>query len=456
MDILFEILRNTNLLTNDEKVNTPAIASLSTTQIVDITELLTNEMSSVTETTDRTAFVHSASLSLGGSREACMELGCRSSKVDQLARFALMYSDRVYINNFFADYSHIKDSFSGDIIKRTFFHDLIIAVLLRPLVEMGSIVFFTPPAHTCTQCWAEQSFGPDAGRRLMAEYKRLEKEYFSHTSVKLKKENNGYELTCEGPEPYYEHGSLATPLSNLPEPLSASKQIINRLGKGEEVTLSEGMRRKLAVHKQFVGQVMNNISYELTTSQILKTSFLTDKPMHISILNSLSSDMNIEKRNSIALKHLTSMVPFIDELEIKDLIKLRKREEEAFIQYRSALNEAIDEFRLNKSGFTENDARSLYSDVIAPRLSALEQRTQHAKRDLLSKGYRPLIAVTAAISFGLYTGFIPAEIAEIAKVIGFTKVAADILEKIMAFGDAEKTIKSDELYFLWKVKKLQK
>ncbi len=45
--------------------------------------------------------------------------------------------------------------------------------------------------------------------------------------------------------------------------------------------------------------------------------------------------------------------------------------------------------------------------------------------------------------------------AEIAKALGFTKVATDILEKLLPLGDAANAVKSDDLYFLWRIKKLK-
>jgi hypothetical protein len=106
------------------------------------------------------------------------------------------------------------------------------------------------------------------------------------------------------------------------------------------------------------------------------------------------------------------------------LIKIRKREEEAFIKYRQALNEAIDTYKSISSSFSERDA-------IAPGLANLNQSVQVAKRDLVKRAYRSVVAVVGAISFGLYTGFIPTELAEMAKVIGFTKIATDILGNLL-------------------------
>src|SRR5262249_27371069 len=107
------------------------------------------------------------------------------------------------------------------------------------------------------------------------------------------------------------------------------------------------------------------------------------------LVQSVSNNQDIERRNSIACKYLSSMVPFVEDVAIADLIKLRNREEDAFIRYRRALNQAIDEFKEGGT-FTERDARTLYSDVIARRLSSLEQGMKDARGDLLRK---PLVSI---------------------------------------------------------------
>ena len=107
-------------------------------------------------------------------------------------------------------------------------------------------------------------------------------------------------------------------------------------------------------------------------------------------------------------------------------------------------------------GFNEKEAREIYSDVVEPRLAALEKRVKIAKRDLVKKGIRSIVAVAGVISFGLYTGFIPAEFAELIKAVGLTKIAIDLVEKTVPVGEAVSTVKNDDLYLLWRARKLAK
>lgn len=450
--MLFELLQTKNLLSR-KGVNSSAIESLSITQILDIAKEIVNTTRLQTVSHNQTIFSYSASYSVGGGREACSNLGHRIERVDELARFALMYSDRVFINNFFSEYTHYTKS-DITLLRERLYEDLCLLAYMKPFMESEYLTFFAPPKG-CIHQWTREILDPDAIKRLNNEKKRLLKEYLKVTSISLSQKNGEYKLACEAPVPYIEHGRIVYtyPSTNLPKPLIDMPRIINRVNNGESVSISESVRKKLNFHRVNTRYLMDNISYEITTSQLLNTSFLTSNELHIASLKSITNDKDIEQRNAIAQKHLTSIVPFVNDIEINDLIKLRAREAESFDQYRHALNEAIDEFRANTTDFKEKDARALYSDVIAPRLSTLDRNVKNAKKDLVRKAAKSIIAITGAISFGIYTGLIPTDMAELAKVVGLSKIAADILEKSLPFGDAVSTIKNDDLYFLWKVKR---
>ena len=211
--------------------------------------------------------------------------------------------------------------------------------------------------------------------------------------------------------------------------------------------------KDLGLHIEYAHDIVTNAIFGLATSNCLNTTFLTDNDLHIHFLNSLHSIFEISRRNLIAEKYLTSIVPFLEDIELKNIIKLRRREAEAFILYRKALNDAIDSFISYSGSFSEKDAQSLYADVIAPSLAQLDTKIKKAKRDLVSKPLRSLTGIVGVISFGLLTGLVPSDISEIVKALGLLKFGSDFIKDTMAFGDTDKSIRGDQFYFLWKVKK---
>lgn len=459
MEAIFALLEYKNIL-SQEGISMSTIASYTVNEIFDLAEAIVT-LSQGSELNPSTSiFAHSASLSLGGSREDCSSLPCRNSRIDELARFALMYSDKVYINNFFLNYRHIQNHFKEDhhiqdetSLKRDFYEDLCLLLRLRSLLEEGYITLLTLPNDFCPKCLSYKSFDSYNVDALNRERKRLENEYLANTSLTFERHGSKFYIRCNGPEPYFEHGGISFPYTTIPQSLTSKPKIMNRIRKGGTIQLSHQISQEFTFHKRFAGEVVRNISYDLASAQILNTSFLTNKSLHISFLESLSNDPDIERRNAIALEHLTSLVPFVGDVEIQNLLKIRRREEESFIKYRHALNEAIDEFRANKNSFSEKDARALYSDVIAPHLSSLDQGIKDAKRDLLAKPLASVGALVGVISFGIYTGILPNELVAMAKALGLSKIAYDVLEKTILLKNEERAIRNEDLYFLWKVRK---
>ena len=150
------------------------------------------------------------------------------------------------------------------------------------------------------------------------------------------------------------------------------------------------------------------------------------------------------------------MVPFLEEIELKNLFKIRNREQEAFLLFRQALNKSIDEFQSLRDSFTEKHAQSIYADIIEPSLAHLATKVKKAKKDLISRPFRSLTGIVGMISFGLLTALVPPNTLEIVQALGLLKFGSDFVMDTMALGDHEKVIESDPYYFLWKVKKIGK
>jgi len=126
---------------------------------------------------------------------------------------------------------------------------------------------------------------------------------------------------------------------------------------------------------------------------------------------------------------------------------------DAFLLFRKALNDAIDECRKQKTNFSEDDANAIYQDILRPRLANLNQKVKTARKSLAKSSATKILAWTGAITFGLYTGLLPTELAGLAKALGITKVLAELTENIASQRKIEKVIKNEDLYFLWKVKR---
>jgi hypothetical protein len=201
---------------------------------------------------------------------------------------------------------------------------------------------------------------------------------------------------------------------------------------------------------------IRNISFELLSAQCFGASLLTDSLLDTQALHVLGRDSDLERRNGLVQQHLTSIVPFVEGVSIDALIKLREEEGEAFVLYRKALNQAIEEYRGCGGSFTENDARALYGDVIAPKLAAMDNKIRSARKSLFKGTAVKIGAWAGAITFGVYAGFVPPDLVLAAQALGLTQVAAELAGSTMTGLDADQHVREDSLYFLWKVSQLSR
>jgi hypothetical protein len=451
---MIETIRRSNLLCKGS-VSESAIDAMPIWKIFDLAEKLANSTiyGEVKGQASTEILTHSASLSLGGGPQDCIWLGCRVERIRRLARFALMYSDRVFVQNPLNDYGALATRVAREdeaYLRERFHDDLCVIMEMEPLLEHGEIVLFTSPHHLCPDCLAEQALGAGAGERLRLARKRLVDSFSVNTKATISyiPEVPCYSIGWEGPEFYFEHGTSISHVEKPPAALSNKRKLLAEVLSGKTVQIPQNVSKKLDDHKIHASNVVRSVRAHLSVALATSSSFLTNRELDLSVLQSLADNTSLDRRNAIAFKHLTTLVPFVEDVEIRDLIKLRDREKEAFVQYRDALRQTIGTFRKDGQAFGERDAKALYSDVIAPRLSSLDRQVTLAKRDLISKTYRPFLGLVGAISFGIYSGEI------LRPVLGFFALtqAKDILEKLMSLGDAERVVASDNMYFLWKVR----
>lgn len=455
MSIPFDLLESRGFFGEEDALK-KWILSCKFSDLIDIAGRIAESTEYKKQYAEAPISAHCASLALGGAGDECFYSECRLRKVNQLAQFAVMYSNRTYIYNFFCRYlsSEIHSRVTDSALERQHLYaDFVVLKELKPLIEGGVLIPVTPPAYVCYDCLTKGMYGPKSGGRLRRAKKTLAKEYLRNTSVELERTSRYHMLRFSGPDPYYEH-PIAAILAALPPSIAEQQRIMKNLKSNRKIMIPKYLQKQLKLHEMLANKVMANISFELLMAQALNTSFVTHQSVHLSFLASAFGNTEIERKNYIASKYLSSSVPFLNDVNVKELLKLREQEADAFILYRHALSEMIREFLASGEGLTEQKARVMYSDYILPQLTKLERRVEIAKRNLIKGVRRSVLAWCGVISFGTYAGLIPTEFIAGAKALGFTALAASGLKKLMAITDAKESIRNEELYFLWKVKQL--
>lgn len=456
--MLFDSLKSANLVKGNQ-VKFDTVDKMSFASILDFIEQISLKTVYSEKIEDVPPYIYSASLSLGGGRYGCEALRCRKNKLNEIARFAALYSDKVYIHNFVSAYSptfgHPPDNDSYE-FREGFIDDLTLLLEIQPLVESGVVQLFTPSTHYCPVCFAEKVFGSRTGKRIKAARSLLENQILDKLTVQVKynKDDEYPYETCDlGLEDIYGH-EIFTEYENTPEIIAGDRKILKQIHSGETIFLSKKQITQTNYAKQIASTLLRSCTYHLSVSNLLKTTVVTDSNVDVDILSYITNNKQIEQKNRITTKHLSAIVPFAGDVPVSWLSKLRERESDSFIQFRSALSKSIEVVSKHKDNFTVRDAKLLYADVIAPEISRLEKKVKEAKRDLVMKPLSSAVGTVAVIGFGAYTGMIPAEISELARVFGLTQTIFNTVSKIAELSDINKSIRPEEYYFLWKVKNL--
>jgi hypothetical protein len=443
------------------KLRENAVINAPFSKVLDLLDSIAHDTAEFDKGIRSSAHTHSASLGFGGGRDECWGFRCRAKALNELAHFAALYSDGVFIENFLADYSPTlghapkEDSpeFRGYILD-----DIHLMLTIRPLLESNYVMMFTPPTFVCPICYAEKVIGSDASRRLEKAAKSLSRDLFEQMPVQALLNSDGeIRLEYETPNGLFRHSSSGIDNSKKAASILASKpRLASKIDAGETITLSRDVKRELGLHKRLVGRTLKSLCYQMSVANMIGAAYITDRLADIRILSQISKDDEIEERNRIAARHFQSIVPFVEDVPISKLVQLRQREEESFMRFRAALDMAMKDMIVQEKAYTARDAQAIYSDVIAPEIARLDQKVREAKRDLVKVPLTTMIATTAVLVFGMYSGLVSSEFKEIAGILGLSKVIYDAVTKSGEFIDAEKAIRPEQFYFLWRAKHLSK
>ena len=194
-------------------------------------------------------FKHVASLELSAGRGCCAALKCRQERLEQLLRFAAMYSDQVYIHNPFSDYAQMAEM-KRDIgyIKHKFYDDLVLLLQMRSFLDAGLVNLLTQENHSCPTCFLCR-FKVD--RRTEAQIKKaihlLRHSYREKTHITLgwNIEIDKYAVNCVGPELYYHNGKAYFVFGSTPKCIYDRPRIAKRLHEGVKVEPSETLKAQI-------------------------------------------------------------------------------------------------------------------------------------------------------------------------------------------------------------------
>src|ERR1017187_1796305 len=236
--LLFEQLENAGYL-RGRKVILKKILAAKPKDIIGLAEQSVELTSADDLEQQQPLFTHSVSISLGGGKMPCFVPDCRLKRARELAQFACLYNDKVYIHNFLQDFTshpgHIRKR-DAEWLHHNFATDLLVLAELRPIIEDGKLEVVGLP-NACPSCLAQTTLSQDVRQRLIKASRKLEGRFRKEVAIVLEKRGNTYGLIAEGPEVLLDHGSQAWELGKLPPKLAHMKRLIARVNSGESVQL---------------------------------------------------------------------------------------------------------------------------------------------------------------------------------------------------------------------------
>lgn len=370
----------------------------------------------------------------------CSSLGCQTQKLVTLSRFAALYADRVMFPVDFAVYG------SGDELDRHhFFHSVNALNFLRPLIEQEIIQPVRNTNCVCVKCLAERGVELN---RLISEAEVFWRERVSEFTV-VYWPPLGDELAkvmVSGPREFLPHGGIRVTLRKPLDNIAKQTTLIDGRP-GVIMPEAEVFRQHVLSQSVFSEFLTDLIAQQLYGLQFGAT-YLTDMPGQAKFFGS-SKPRDESMANAARLcGHLAHSVPLFSEAPIRTVLEIRAQEPEAFIRYRSTLNDVVREHIRPGTFLGPGESSQLYNDVLRPRIAKLRSEVVAIRRRSTRKAMAKIACSFAAITLGVVNGLLPTELAKLFTAVGGVSLLKDIGEALAEIQHRPSEVRNNDLYFL--------
>jgi hypothetical protein len=362
---------------------------------------------------------------------------CQTAQLDKLARFAALYADRLVLPANFAVSGYDRLSRLG----------LIRAVnavnSLRPLIEAGIVQVKVAATCLCRDCLRKRGVPFE---RIDSEAKAFWRKRISDFQVVYHSAAGRKcpRLVITGPDAFMPHDRFVVQFRETPS--FASRLNGGAVGSGVVVPESIVAEEDLLAmaYSEFAGDLMAQQLYGVQFG----TTYLTDLPGQAEFFGQMKA-RNERMANAARLcSHLAHSVPLLSDVPINEVLKIRSREPEAFLRYRSTLNRIVQEHVRPGAFLGTEDASLLYHDVLRPQLARLKSEVLARRKTSQRKALAKIGCSFAAITLGVVNGLLPAELAKLFTAVGGVSLLKDIGEAVADIQRKPNEVRNNDLYFL--------
>jgi len=382
-----------------------------------------------------------ANSTLSGFSFPCGDIDCKIKSIYSLARNAILYADTVYLQNPFEQYLKYKEF--NEKIRHDLIGDIIVLSYIRPLLEEGIFKIAVSKVHYCHDCYSrfQETYLKPFDYNLQTIEPLINDYLISNVDFHLHWDYDNIGVEISGNNDLLNHPMLINFLKYVPENLKMMAK------KGERKKLSSTDIKKSGITYHLLNEIERNLSIQDFYSTYYSCHVLTDREFDIKLLKLINKDIYEQNaRQGEIVKNLNHIVPFINDVPIEKLIKLRNKEGESFQVYRDKINSLVKSDLL-----TVQDSKQIYQDEIRPELNKINLTLKNNKKHLWGNIKSNVFLASTYISTSLFTGILPTNIDKVVASVGgfgFAKnIGQDVLNLIK-----KPEVRNNELYFLWKIK----
>ncbi|WP_066687910.1 hypothetical protein [Christensenella intestinihominis] len=376
----------------------------------------------------------------------CSHYNCRMKNVDKLARFSSLYADKVLIKSPLDKYLEIEEMNPEELAKDLYV-DILLLEKLRPLIIADIVGFSSEYICVCQDC-LEKILDIEDNFRIKVESLQsdIRKDCLASITCSLCNDYGYPFLRIEGAEKYGFHETTDWLFKYyLPSPLKKYYRPSNK----EPIVLPQKLIKKLGIVESLTNNSFRDLLEKNVSCVGRNYSYLTDRDFDIYMINHLHLPSDLENSQNLS-QGLLHEVPFLNEVKIENIVKLRLDEGESFKVYRDSINKILQGQNRDKK-----EIKDIRRDIIMPEINKINLVLKNNKKALLGSVAFDLAFWGASISIGLFSGIMPPNAIGILGMVGGISTAKDIITKAKD-SYSDKCIKNENFYFLWKLFKKTK
>jgi hypothetical protein len=177
------------------------------------------------------------------------------------------------------------------------------------------------------------------------------------------------------------------------------------------------------------------------------TKYLTDLPGEAQFFACSSPEDELQRKTAAMCARLQHSVPFLRELPLAKVLRIRREDSGSFTLYRQALGKILREYIGGRNEILDGDAKQIFRDILEPELIKLQRLALVQRRASGKKMIAKTLVPAAIVSLGVISGFLPSDVAQLAKIVGATTLLNQAAETFLDRTPPEQ-VHNHNLYFL--------